>query len=44
MYFERNLQNIIEHFVPETTDPTELEDTLNLSQDFIRRYSLNGEY
>lgn len=37
MYFERNLQQIIELFVPETTDPTELEETLKLSADFVKK-------
>ena len=37
MYFERNLQQIIEHFVPETTDPDELYDTLELSANFVKR-------
>ena len=30
MYFERHLQRIIEQFVPETTDTTELTETLPL--------------
>lgn len=40
MYFERNLQQIIEHFVPETTDPTELNETLQLSADFIKKINV----
>lgn len=37
MYFERNLQEIIEKFVPESTNPTELNETLELSSNYIRR-------
>lgn len=35
MYFERNLEHIIEEFVPEKTDPIELNETLELSSDFV---------
>ena len=35
MYFERNLEHIIEYFVPDKTDPTELVETLELSSDFV---------
>lgn len=35
MYFERNLEHIIEFFVPDKTDPTELKETLDLSADFV---------
>ncbi|XP_074662310.1 dynein regulatory complex subunit 5-like [Tubulanus polymorphus] len=37
MYFERNLEEIIEHFVPEQTDPTKLQETLPLSTNFVQR-------
>ncbi|KAI0212719.1 Dynein regulatory complex subunit 5 [Lamellibrachia satsuma] len=37
MYFERHLQRIIEHYVPETTDPTELNETLPLCSGFVRK-------
>lgn len=37
MYFERNLQLIVEHFVPETTDPTELNETLPLSANYVKK-------
>ena len=40
MYFERNLQQIIEHFVPETTDPTELNETLALSASFVKKITV----
>ena len=40
MYFERNLQRIIEHFVPESTDPTELNDTIPLSANYIRKLDI----
>ncbi|CAH1790851.1 unnamed protein product [Owenia fusiformis] len=36
MYFERNLQHIIEHFVPENSDATELNETLPLSANYIK--------
>lgn len=36
MYFERNLQEIIEKFVPGATDPTLLNNTLKLSSNFIK--------
>lgn len=40
MYFERNLQQIIEHFVPETTNSTELHETLQLSRQFIKKIDI----
>jgi len=40
MYFERNLQRIIEHFVPESTDMTELNETLPLSANYIRKIDI----
>jgi len=40
MYFEKNLQQIIELFVPETTDPAQLEETLSLSANFIKKIEI----
>ena len=40
MYFERNLQQIIEHYVPEKTDPTEIMETLPLSANFIKKLDI----
>lgn len=40
MYFERNLQQIIENFVPETTDPAELNETLRLSANFVKKINI----
>jgi len=40
MYFEKNLQQIIELFVPETTDPAQLDETLNLSANFIKKLEI----
>lgn len=37
MFFERNLENIIEHFIPEKTDRTCLEDTLIVSAPYVER-------
>ena len=37
MYFEKNLQQIVELFVPETTDPAMLDETLSLSANFIKK-------
>jgi len=37
MYFERNLEDIIETFVPGTTDDTHLNQTLALSSHFVKR-------
>ncbi|KAK6180922.1 hypothetical protein SNE40_008887 [Patella caerulea] len=37
MFFEKNLQEIIEHFVPETTDPIHLNETLALSANYVKR-------
>ncbi|CAG2258073.1 Dynein regulatory complex subunit 5 [Mytilus edulis] len=37
MYFERNLQQIVENFVPETTDPNELNETLPLSANYVKK-------
>ncbi|XP_062518832.1 dynein regulatory complex subunit 5-like [Corticium candelabrum] len=36
MFFERNLQGLIENFVPEATDPKELNETLMVSSKFIK--------
>ncbi|XP_046381825.1 dynein regulatory complex subunit 5-like [Haliotis rufescens] len=41
MYFEKHLQEIIEHFVPETTDPTKLTETLALSANYIKKIDIN---
>ncbi|KAK3595522.1 hypothetical protein CHS0354_021623 [Potamilus streckersoni] len=40
MYFERNLQDIIEHFVPETTDPSRLNDSLPLSSNYVKKLEI----
>lgn len=40
MYFERNLQGIIEHFVPGTTDPTILNETLDLSSQYVKKLDI----
>lgn len=37
MFFERNMEDLIESFVPESTELTEIAETLELSQDFIKR-------
>ena len=37
MYFERNLQSIIENFVPENTDPVELNETILLSANYVKK-------
>ncbi|XP_058945946.1 dynein regulatory complex subunit 5-like [Pocillopora verrucosa] len=36
MYFERNLEGLIENFVPETTDQSLLNETLKLSAPYVR--------
>lgn len=40
MYFERNLQSIIENFIPETTEMSELNDTLPLSANFVKKIDI----
>ena len=40
MYFEKNLEEIIEHFVPDSTDDTELKDTLNMSTNYVQRLEI----
>lgn len=40
LYFERNLQEIIEHFVPESTDPTILNETIPLSARYIKKLEI----
>jgi len=40
MYFERNLEEIIEQIVPGTTDLTLLNDTLKLSRDYIKQLNI----
>lgn len=42
MYFEKNLEEIIEKFVPGTTDPSTLMDTLRLSGQFIESLKINN--
>lgn len=40
MFMEKNLQQIIELFVPNTTDPQELDDTVELSAGFIKKLDI----
>lgn len=40
MYFERNLQQIVEHFVPESTDMTEINETLPLSANYVKKLDI----
>ncbi len=40
MYFERNMQRLIESFVPERTDITELNETIPLSAKYIRKLDI----
>ena len=40
MFFERNMQRIIENFVPEATDIQELNDTIRLSANYIRKLDI----
>eukprot|EP00914_Ancora_sagittata_P023533 GHVO01046524.1.p1 GENE.GHVO01046524.1~~GHVO01046524.1.p1 ORF type:complete len:500 (+),score=55.74 GHVO01046524.1:31-1500(+) len=40
MYFERNLQGIIENFVPESTDVTELNEVLPLSSNYVQKLDI----
>ena len=40
MYFEKNFERIIENFVPETTDTTELNETLELSANYIKKLNI----
>ena len=40
MFFQRNLQRIIEQYVPESTDPTELTETLPLSTNFVKKLDI----
>lgn len=40
MFFERNMQDLIENFVPESTEMVEISDTLELSKDFIQRLKI----
>ncbi|KAL5257068.1 hypothetical protein ACHWQZ_G012106 [Mnemiopsis leidyi] len=37
MFFERNMEDLIENFVPESTELLEITETLELSKDFIKR-------
>lgn len=41
MYFERDLQEVIEFFVPGSTDPTQLTESLILAGPFVRRLVVN---
>ncbi|KAJ8045250.1 Dynein regulatory complex subunit 5 [Holothuria leucospilota] len=40
MFFERHLEHIIEHFVPESTDTTELMETLPLASPYVRQLNI----
>ncbi|XP_047138677.1 dynein regulatory complex subunit 5 isoform X1 [Hydra vulgaris] len=40
MYFEKNLEGHIENFIPGTTDPSLLNETLKLSGKFIKRLEI----
>jgi hypothetical protein len=40
MYFERNLEKIIEHFIPEQTNDTELNEVLPLSANYVNRLNI----
>lgn len=40
MYFERNLEEIIEMFVPDKTDMTQLVETLPLSAPYVQRLNI----
>ena len=40
MFFERYLQNIIEQYVPEKTEPTELDEVLPLSSQYIKNLEI----
>lgn len=40
MYFERNIQQIIELFEPERTDQTELNETLPLSANYVKKLEI----
>lgn len=40
MYFERNLQDIVENFVPETTDLDRLTKTLPLSAHYVKKLDI----
>ncbi len=40
MYFERNMERIIENFVPDATDTTELNETIPLSSQYIRKLDI----
>ncbi|PAA80519.1 hypothetical protein BOX15_Mlig013721g2 [Macrostomum lignano] len=41
MHFERDLQEVIEFFVPGSTDPTQLSESLILAGPFVRRLVIN---
>ncbi|XP_078000294.1 dynein regulatory complex subunit 5-like [Glandiceps talaboti] len=40
MFFERHLETIVEHFVPETTDPAEVEELLPLAAPYIKKLNI----
>ncbi|XP_002734814.1 dynein regulatory complex subunit 5-like [Saccoglossus kowalevskii] len=40
MFFERHLENIIEHFVPETTQPNEIEELMPLAAPYIQKLEI----
>lgn len=37
LFFERHLENLIKHFIPETTDPAVILDLLPLCRNYVRR-------
>ncbi|KAG9465554.1 hypothetical protein GDO78_018099 [Eleutherodactylus coqui] len=40
LFFERHLQNLIENFIPDLTDPGSIRDTAELSKNYIRRLEI----
>ena len=36
MFFERHLKDVVENFVPDATDPAQLNEALELSRNFVR--------
>ncbi|XP_029799139.1 dynein regulatory complex subunit 5 [Suricata suricatta] len=41
MFFERHLENLLKHFIPNTTDPAVILDLLPLCRNYVRRLSVD---
>lgn len=41
MFFERHLQNILKRFIPNTTDPNQVQELIPLCKDYVRKLEVD---